>query len=156
MKVIPNKFIHPYQSGIILMNQKEVGYISKLHPSVAADYDLPDSFIAQIDFDAIETGLQKAVAYSKFQASKRDLSIIASKNLAFKEIKNVIANVKNENIKQFNLVDIYSAEKLGENQSLTIRFVLQNETKTMDEEDITSTMNQILEHLESKLSIGLR
>lgn len=156
MKTIPNQFIHPFQSGIILMNQKEVGYISKLHPSVAADYDLPDSFIAQIDFDAIEMGLQKATAYSKFQASKRDLSIIAPKNLPFKEIKNVIAHINNSNIKQFNLVDIYSDDKLGENQSLTIRFVLQNETKTMDEEDITGTMNQILEHLQSKLSIGLR
>ena len=156
MKTVPNDFIHPYQSGMIMMNQKEVGYLSKLHPSVADDFDLPDSFIAQIDFDAIENSLKKASAYSKFQASKRDLSIIAPKNLAFQEIKNVIASIQDENIKQFNLVDIYSDEKLGENQSLTIRFVLQSETKTMEEEDITSTMNGILEQLHSKLSIGLR
>lgn len=156
MKNIPNDFIHPYQSGMIMMNQKEVGYISKLHPSVAADFDLPDSFIAQIDFDAIENSLKKASAYSKFQASKRDLSIIAPKNLAFQEIKNVIATINDSNIKQFNLVDIYSDEKLGENQSLTIRFVLQSETKTMEEEDITTTMNGILEQLHSKLSVGLR
>jgi phenylalanyl-tRNA synthetase beta chain len=53
-------------------------------------------------------------------------------------------------------VDIYSDEKLGENQSLTIRFVLQSEHKTMEEEDITNTMNQILEELQSQLSVGLR
>jgi phenylalanyl-tRNA synthetase beta chain len=156
MSSIPNDFIHPYQSGVVIMNNKEVGYISKMHPSVAADFDLPDTFIAQIDFDAIENNLKKASAYSKFQASKRDLSIIAPKSLAFKAIKTVINNINNETIKQFNLVDIYSDEKLGDNQSLTIRFVLQSEHKTMEEEDITNTMNQILEELQSQLSVGLR
>lgn len=156
MSSIPNDFIHPYQSGVIIMNNKEVGYISKMHPSVAADFDLPDTFIAQIDFDAIENNLKKASAYSKFQASKRDLSIIAPKSLTFKAIKTVINNINNETIKQFNLVDIYSDEKLGDNQSLTIRFVLQSEHKTMEEEDITNTMNQILEELQSQLSVGLR
>ncbi len=47
-------------------------------------------------------------------------------------------------------------KKLEDNQSLTIRFVLQSETKTLEEEDITSTINQILEKLQAELSIGLR
>ncbi len=156
LKTISNSFIHPYQNANIIINNKEVGYISKLHPSVAADFDLPDTFIAQIDFDAISNNLNKASTYSKFQASKRDLSIIAPKSLAFKEIKKVINSIKNDTIKQFNLVDIYSDEKLQDNQSLTIRFVLQSETKTMEEEDITKTINEILEALQSQLSIGLR
>ncbi|MFA7083464.1 MAG: phenylalanine--tRNA ligase subunit beta [Arcobacteraceae bacterium] len=156
IKNISNGFIHPYQSAVVIMNNKEVGYISKLHPSVAADFDLPDTFVAQIDFDAIENNLHKASSYSKFQASKRDLSIIAPKTLEFKEIKKAIESIENNTIKQFNLVDVYSDEKLGENQSLTIRFVLQSEIKTLEEEDITTTMNQILEKLQSDLSIGLR
>ncbi len=156
LKSVSNGFINPYQSESIIINNQEVGYISKLHPSVAADFDLPDTFVAQIDFDAIENHLNKATSYSKFQASKRDLSIIAPKSLEFKEIKKVINSIKNDTIKQFNLVDIYSDEKLQDNQSLTIRFVLQSETKTMEEEDITKTINEILEALQSQLSIGLR
>ncbi len=54
------------------------------------------------------------------------------------------------------LIDIYNDEKLGENESLTIRFVLQNDEKTMEEEDITTTMNSILDVLNKELSIGLR
>ncbi len=76
--------------------------------------------------------------------------------MEYRDIKNVINSIKDENIKQFNLIDIYSDEKLGENESLTIRFVLQNDTKTLEEEDITSTMNKILENLNEKLGIGLR
>ena len=76
--------------------------------------------------------------------------------MQYKEIKKVINSLNDKNIKQFNLIDIYSDEKLGENESLTIRFVLQNDEKTMEEEDITTTMNAILSALNEKLSIGLR
>lgn len=156
MNEITNSFIHPYQNANVIVNGKIIGYISKLHPSVCEDYNLSDTFIAEIDFDEIKDELVKCVSYSKFQASKKDLSIITPKTLAYKEIKNVINSLNDKNIKQYNLIDIYSDEKLGENESLTIRFVLQNDEKTMEEEDITASMNNILEALESKLSIGLR
>ncbi|BAK74417.1 phenylalanine--tRNA ligase subunit beta [Arcobacter sp. L] len=153
---IDNSFIHPYQNANVLIDGKIVGFISKLHPSVCEDYDLSDTFIAEIDFEAIKNDIIKTTSYSKFQSSKKDLSIITPKSLEYKEIKKVIDSLNDKNIKQFNLIDIYNDEKLGENESLTIRFVLQNDEKTMEEEDITTTMNSILKVLNEKLSIGLR
>ena len=156
MTNIDNAFIHPYQNANIFIDDKNVGYICKLHPAVSADYDLNDTFIAEIDFEAIKNEIIKTTSYSKFQSSKKDLSIIAPKSLKYKEIKKAIDSLNNKNIKQFNLIDVYSDEKLGDKESITIRFVLQNDEKTMEEEDITTTMNSILEILEQKLSIGLR
>ena len=54
-----NDFIHPFQNGDIVINNKKVGYISKLHPSVARDYSLNDTFIAELDFTAIKNNLVK-------------------------------------------------------------------------------------------------
>ncbi len=156
MNEISNSFIHPFQNANVLIDGKVVGYICKLHPSVSADFDLNDTFIAEIDFEAIQNDLVKTTSYSKFQSSKKDLTIITPKTLEYKEIKKVINSLNNKNIKQFNLIDIYNDEKLGDNESLTIRFVLQNDEKTMDEEDITTTMNSILDVLNKELSIGLR
>jgi len=156
MKKISNDLIHPYQNGSIIVDGKEIGFISKLHPSVADEYDLSDTFIAEVDFDKIKNELIKTKTYSKFQSSRKDLSILVPKDLEFKEIKKVINGIKDENIKQFNLIDIYSDEKLEDKESLTIRFILQNDTKTLEEEDITSTMNKILENLNSKLGLELR
>lgn len=153
---IDNNFIHPYQNANVIVDGKNIGYISKVHPSVCEDYDLSDTFIAEIDFDSIKNDLVTTKSYSKFQASKKDLSIITPKTLAYKEIKDVINSLDDSNIKQYNLIDVYSDDNLGENESLTIRFVLQNDKKTMEEEDITASMNNILEALDSKLSIGLR
>jgi len=156
MTDIDNDFIHPFQNANVLIDGVIVGYICKLHPSVCADFDLNDTFVAQIDFEAIKNDIVKTTSYSKFQSSKKDLSIIAPKSLEYREIKRAINSLNNSTIKQFNLIDIYHDEKLGDNESLTIRFVLQNNEKTMEDEDITSTMNSILDVLNEKLSIGLR
>ena len=156
MTEISNSFVHPFQNANVLIDGKVVGFICKLHPSVCADFDLNDTFIAEIDFEAIKNELVKTTSYSKFQSSKKDLTIITPKTLEYKEIKKVINSLNDTNIKQFNLIDIYNDEKLGENESLTIRFVLQNDEKTMEEEDITTTMNSILDALNKELSIGLR
>ncbi|MFA5720982.1 MAG: phenylalanine--tRNA ligase subunit beta [Aliarcobacter sp.] len=156
MTNIDNKFIHPYQSANIVIDEKVVGFIAKLHPSVATDYDLSDTFFAQIDFDAIKNEIIKVSSYSKFQTSRKDLSIIAPKNMEFKLIKDVIKSLNNPLIKQFNLIDIYSDEKLGEFESLTIRFTLQSDDKTLEDDDINGVMNSILDILKEKLNITLR
>ncbi|NVJ52131.1 MAG: phenylalanine--tRNA ligase subunit beta [Campylobacteraceae bacterium] len=156
MNKISNDLIHPYQSANVIVDGQVVGFISKLHPSVASEYDLSDTFIAEIDFETIANNLIKVESYSKFQASKKDLSLIVPQDMEFKKIKDVINSLENKTIKQYNLIDIYKDENLGENESLTIRFVLQNDEKTLEEEDITSTMNSILEALKEKLNIELR
>ncbi|RXJ99258.1 phenylalanine--tRNA ligase subunit beta [Arcobacter sp. CECT 8986] len=156
MENMQNKFIHPYQNAQVIIDGKVAGYICKLHPSVADEFDLPDTFISEIDFDTINDELIKVHSTSKFQASRKDLSIIAPKDMPFSKIKNAIKSINDNNIKQFNLIDIYTDEKLENNESLTIRFVLQNDDKTLEEDDITATMNKILEKLDSELNIGLR
>jgi phenylalanyl-tRNA synthetase beta chain len=156
MSSMPNDFIHPYQNANIIIDGQVVGYTAKLHPTVAKDFDLDDTFIAQIDFDKLKTKFIKASAISKYQTSIKDLSLIAPKNMPYKDIKNVLNNLNINEVKQYNLVDIYSDEKLGENESLTIRFVLQSDTKTLEDEDITKIMDKILVATNEKLNIGLR
>lgn len=156
MKKVTNDVIHPYQNASIIMDKQIIGFISKVHPSVCEDYDLYDTFIAEIDFDLLQNDLLKVQSYSKFQSSKKDLSIVTPKSMEYKKIKEAIYSLNDAYIKQFNLIDIYSDEKLGDKESLTIRFVLQSDEKTLAEEDITSTMNAIVEVLNTKLGIGLR
>ncbi|WP_418186212.1 phenylalanine--tRNA ligase subunit beta [Aliarcobacter vitoriensis] len=153
---INNDFIHPYQNANILIDGNIVGHIFKLHPNVANDFDLSDTFMAEVDFESIKNDLIKANPYSKFQVSRKDLSIITPKSIQFKEIKKAIDSLNNTIIKQYNLIDIYSDEKLGDNESLTIRFILQSDEKTLDDNDINSIMNSILDVLKEKLSITIR
>lgn len=156
MEEIDNRLIHPHQSANIFFNGKKVGFISKLHLDIAKELDLPDTFIAEIDFKAIDFNLKEAHEFSKFQASTRDLSLIAPKNLEFFKIREEINSLNLSILKDIYPLDIYTSEELGENMSLTIRMILQSMEKTLEEEDINAVTDTILKHLQNSLNIGLR
>ncbi|WP_345974430.1 phenylalanine--tRNA ligase subunit beta [Sulfurimonas sp. HSL3-7] len=149
-------FAHPYQSAAIIQNDRVIGELFKLHPSVAEEYDLDDTYLCEVDFDSLYYGIQEAKSYSKYQASFRDLSVVMPASMRYEEIEKVIDANKSAEIIRFYPVDRYSDEQLGDNVSLSLRFVLQSEEKTLEEEDITSSMSSVLSALESELGLTLR
>ena len=108
-------------------------------------------FIGHHYDDNIETFMLRKIAGSNFEG----LNCMQEKTI-YKDIRNTINNLNIKEIKQFNLVDIYTDEKLGDDESLTIKFILQSEDKTLEESDITEIMNKILSSLKEELSIGIR
>jgi phenylalanyl-tRNA synthetase beta chain len=147
---------HDYQTAEILMAGEVVGELFRVHPSVEKDYDLDITFMCEIDFAKIPYELKTAHKTSKYQASFRDLSVIMPLSMSYEKVKNVIQNINVTNLVRFYPVDKYSDETLGEDMSLSLRFVLQSNEKTLEEEDITSVMETILKALSDELGIGLR
>jgi phenylalanyl-tRNA synthetase beta chain len=127
-----------------------------VHPEVQESYDLDTTFMCELDFSKLHRGLKTAKKVSKFQSSSRDLSIIVPQDMSYEKIKSVLTRNAPTELVNFYPVDKYSNQSLGENISLSLRFVLQSNEKTLEEEDITSSMNQILEALNNELGIRIR
>ena len=147
---------HLYQSAQVIINDIVIGELFKVHPSVENDYDLESTFICELDFDKLPLGLKTAKQSSVYQASFRDLSIIMPKSMSYEKVKSVIESNASKELIRFYPVDRYMDDTLGEDLSLSIRFVLQSTEKTLEEDDITSSMDAILEALKNDLGIGLR
>ena len=153
-----NKLMHPYQSGVVIKDEKEVGYIFKLHPEVAKEYDLSDTYLCELDFNLIRPKHKEATALSNFQPVTKDLSVVVDKNLSFYEVAKVLKDIKNNTkiLKDFYPLDIYSDESLKDKKSLTIRFTLQSDEKTLSDEEIEQVMQGILYALEQNFGATLR
>jgi len=151
-----NLLIHPYQSAKILQNSKEVGFISRLHLNAQDDFSLPPTFIAELNFELLKDNFITANSYSKFQSSTRDLSVLVPKDLEYTKVKKAIQASKNPLIKKFSLVDIFESKELENQTSLTLRFWIQSNEKTLEDEDLNTLMNDILELLKAKFDISLR
>ena len=147
---------HTYQSAQVIVAGEVVGELFRVHPDVEKAYDLDVTFMCELDFSKIPHGLKTAVKTSKYQASFRDLSLIMPEAMSYEKVKSVIETSATKELVRFYPVDKYSDEALAENMSLSIRFVLQSHEKTLEEEDITLTMDSVLKALESELGIGLR
>ncbi len=151
-----NGLMHPYQSANIFQNGTLIGSVYKLYPVVQDEYDLEDTFICEVDFSLLDNSLKIAKPYSKFQASFRDLSVVLPDDVSYEKLAKVIQNNKSEEIIRFYPVDRYKDEALGTNSSLSIRFVLQSLDKTLEEDDITSSMSGIIEGMKNELGVELR
>ena len=147
---------HIYQCAKIIIDNQVIGEMFRVHPEVEKAYDLEATYLCEIDFEKIPYALKTAKKSSKYQASNRDLSIIMPKDMSFNKLKKVINENASAELINFYPVDRYWDENLGDNISLSIRFILQSDDKTLEEEDITSAMDSILDALEKNLGIGLR
>lgn len=147
---------HIYQCAQVIIEGEVVGELFRVHPDVEKNYDLDNTYVCELDFDKIPYALKTAKKSSKYQASFRDLSIIMPQNMSYTSVKEVVEQSEIPNLIRFYPVDKYSDDSLGENMSLSMRFVLQSDVKTLEEEDINNVMDTILGQLGSKLGIGLR
>ena len=147
---------HPFQSAQIIIKGESVGELFRVHPDVEDSYDLDVTYMCELDFSKLPSGLKTAKNSSRYQASYRDLSLVMPKVMNYEDVKSVIDESSAENLVRFYPVDIYSDESLGKDISLTIRFVLQSMDKTLEEDDITSSMQNVLDALKEKLGIGIR
>ena len=151
-----NGLMHPYQSADIIQKGTVIGKIYKLYPKVQDAYDLEDTFICEVDFDSLDDTLKIAKPYSKYQASFRDLSVVLPDAISYKKLAKVIEKYKSAEIVRFYPVDRYKDEALGDNSSLSLRFVLQSLDKTLEEDDITSSISGIIDGMKKELGIELR
>lgn len=147
---------HPYMCAKVMINGQEAGELFRLHPQVEEEFDLTHTFMCEIKTDCLPYGLIEAQPYSKYQASFRDLSILVSKEVTYETIKAVIEKNISVQVRRFYPVDRYVSESLGDQMSLTLRFVLQSDEKTLEEEDITAAVDGILSGLREELGVSLR
>lgn len=147
---------HPYMCAKVMIAGEEAGELFRVHPHVEEELDLGHTYVCEIAVDKLPYGLIQAKPFSKYQASFRDLSILVPKSLTYEAIKEVIGKHASGDVKRFYPVDRYASQSLGEYVSLSIRFVLQSEEKTLEEEEITAAIEWVLTGLKEELGVSLR
>lgn len=151
-----NGLIHPYQSADVVIGGEVCGFISKLHPSVANSFDIPQTFIAEINFDALLPKHINAKPISKFQSVHKDISIVIDNSIEYHTISSELKTLEIETLKEIYPIDIYTDEKLENSKSLTLRMVIQSQDKTLEDSDIELVIDKIMLILETKFKAKLR
>lgn len=153
---ISNALIHPYQSAEIIKDGEVCGFLTKVHPSIAEEFDLKNTFVAEIDFNALIPKHVNATAISKFQGVYKDLSFVLDKNLSYDKVLATINALKLPLLKKIYPVDVYEDETLGTEKSLSLRLFIQSLDDTLNDEDIDKTVNTIIQKLDKEYGAQLR
>jgi len=148
--------MHPYQSADIVKEGTVVGKMAKLHPAVAQKYDLEDTFFAQIEISALEPKLKSAEEIAPLTPIYRDLSVVVSQTAPYSWIRSALEETIPDIVESFYPIDRYVDDSLGDDMSLTIRFVIVPREKALEESEINSIMENILKTLQEKCDARLR
>ena len=133
-----------------------------LHPKIrkVADIDV-DVYFADLNWNAILADLgEHSVQYaelSKFPEVKRDLALLLDLNIAFAEIEKIAFETERKLLKKVNLFDVYEGKNLeAGKKSYAVSFILQDDTKTLTDNQIDGVMKKLQGNFEAKLGAKLR
>ena len=120
-----------------------------------------DVFYADINWDNMMRAIKKnEVLYhdiSKFPSVSRDLALLIDKSVEFEQIEQIARQTEKKLLKSVELFDVYEGKNLPEGKkSYAVNFILQDETKTLNDKQIEAIMTKLINNLKQKLGAELR
>ena len=153
-------YLHPGRKADILYDGTVVGFLGEVHPDVADNYKIGDrAYIAVIDMPSImefTTFDRKYTGIARFPAVTRDISMVVPKDILVGQIEDVIVQRGGKVLESYKLFDVYEgAQVLAGHKSVAYSITFRAKDHTLEEKEVTSVMNKILNGL-SGLGIELR
>lgn len=151
--------LHDGQSAAILVDGKCVGRIGAVHPSVRKAMGIPaNTVVAEVLQSVVnEVAMPAYDDISKYPETRRDLALVADKSAASAEVLSTIRKAAGSLLTKLDLFDVYEGAGLAEGKkSLAIGLTFQDQSRTLDESEVSSAVDQVLDSLKEKLGIELR
>ena len=152
------EWLHPGQSAEILVAGKSIGYLGRLHPSLEDELDLGTTWVAELDQLAVlQTYVSNFTELSRFPSVRRDIALLISDNINVSEIQQLIGKAGGELLDSSWLFDVYTGQGV-ENGKRSLAFALlwQHPSRTLEDAEIKSGMDHIIQVLESTYQATLR
>lgn len=151
-------WLHSGQSAEILVNGQPIGYLGRLHPSLEDELDLATTWVAELDQSAVlQTYVSNFTELSRFPSVRRDIALLISDKINVSEIQGLIEKTGGELLGSTWLFDVYTGQGVEEGKrSLAFALLWQHPSRTLEDAEIKSGMDNILQVLENTYQATLR
>lgn len=151
--------LHPGQTAAIERDGKLVGYLGAIHPELAKalGLDRPVFLFELVLGDVVEGRLPKFSELSKFPETRRDLALIAGRDVASSAVLELIRYNAGEWLTDLRLFDVYQGKGIDpDRKSLAVGLTWQHPSRTLNDDEVNTTLQNILTSLEQRLNTTLR
>lgn len=136
----------------------EFGTVKK---SILKNFDIKQEvFYADFNWSAILKLISnkiKFVEIPKYQEARRDLSLLLNDEVSFENIYKTARLSEKTLLKEIDLFDVYQGKNLPDGKkSYAVSFIIQDNSKTLEEDQIDKVMKKIQKNLEIELGASLR
>jgi phenylalanyl-tRNA synthetase beta chain len=152
--------MHPGRTAEVLLEGKSIGFVGQIHPQVQKEKDLKDTYVSEINLrEALQASTEplKYQSIPRYPSITRDIALVVDKAVSSFELKSVIQIAGGALLKEVQVFDLYEGDRL-EAGTKSIAFSLKyfDPERTLTDEDVTKTHQQVLNALEQKTGAVLR
>lgn len=99
----------------------------------------------------------KFIDIPKYPEVRRDLALLVDENVTFDSIYTIARQTEKSLLKEVNLFDVYQGKNLPEGKkSYAVSFILQDNSKTLTDEQIDKIVSKLQKNLENEVGASLR
>lgn len=139
--------LHPGQTALIFLDDKVIGFIGKVHPTIQKQLDLDDTYVFELLVEPLlAEHLQDQVVLTvpKYPAMTRDIALLVPTTLTNHTIVETIKANGGPYLESVTLFDVYKGEHIDLGfQSLAYSLKFLNRDATLQEEDVKAAMDRI-------------
>jgi phenylalanyl-tRNA synthetase beta chain len=145
----------------ILKGNKEIGRLGKVKLALGKEFGVKQEvFFADLSADLLfKSANPKFVLQEvpKFPEVRRDLSLVLDNNVKFAEIEALARSTEQRLIKDIIAFDVYEGDKVQQGKkAYALGFTLQDENKTLTDEEIEKVMLKLMSAFEGKMGAVIR
>ncbi len=151
--------LHPGQCAAIFKGNKKIGLMGALHPELQKQLGIK----TQLDVyelllsDVIEGILPSFQAVSKFPEVSRDLAFIVEESVQWSQVESIIRERAGGSLINVTLFDVYRGQGIENGRkSLALGLTWQDPSRTLNDEEITSWVDNVVAALAEGLKAQLR
>ncbi len=151
--------LQPGQSASIRRNGETLGWIGKLHPSVAKAFGIkPAVYVFELDADkALASEAPHAGIVSKFPTMRRDLAVLVANDVQAADLEAAVREAAPALIKHVIVFDVYTGQRIEAGlKSVALGLILQETSRTLTDEDADSAKAAAVQKLQSDFAAVLR
>jgi phenylalanyl-tRNA synthetase beta chain len=143
------------------INDSVLATAGKVHASLLKYFDIKQEiFFADVDMDLLFKSTKHNIVFKelpKFPEVRRDLSLVIDKQVDFKSLEQLAKKSEKALIKKINVFDVYEGKNIPENKkAYALSFILQDENKTLTDEEIDGVMSKLMKRFEEDLGAVIR
>ena len=151
-------WLHPGQSAEILIGDNSIGYLGRLHPSLEDELDLGATWVAELDQSIVlQSYVSSFTELSRFPSVRRDIALLISDKINVSEIQQLIEKTGGEFLDSTWLFDVYTGQGVEQGKrSLAFALLWQHPTRTLEDAEIKTGMDHIIQVLQDTYQATLR
>jgi len=155
---------HPGRTSAVRLRTgvglETIGYVGQLHPDLQREYDLPDTYAAEIELASLYDHADRDIVYRtlpRYPAAERDLAVVVDAAVPGAALIDAIRRAGGDGLESVSIFDVYTGDRLGAGKkSVALALVYRHAERTLTDEEVAEAHARVLTELEQSFGAELR